>query len=221
MSTRAERRLREAQDAHEQATATHEQATAAFNVLDAQADAGELVDPADYATAEGAVKIAAKRVARTLAVVEQEQATVQEERARAVHRELVEAAGRIPVFEEQAAPLTRAITAYAQQAQGNAEAWEAVYRRVLDEIGVFPWEGAPAATAAKVSGVPDQVAWHETPIGRVPQSSGRPMSDRFYLEGVAYTRPSLLLLKEQLTDEVSKIFRDTEAGLIPAGEVAA
>lgn len=168
MSTRAERRLKEAQDAYEDAVNTHLAASSRFNALDAQADAGDAVDPLEYATAEGAVKIAAKRVERTRATVEQEQATVSEERTRAVHRELVEAASRIPTFEDQAAPVSRSITAYVEQAKGNVAAWEAVYRRVRDEIGTFPWEGEFAAADAGVSGVPDLVSWHETPSGRTP-----------------------------------------------------
>lgn len=219
MSTRAERRLKEAQEAHQDAVSAHLSVTSRFNALDAQADAGEDVDPLEYATAEGAVKIAAKRMERTQRAVQQEQTIVTQERTRAVHRELVEAAGDIPAFEEQAAPIMKSIAAYAQQARGNADAWEAVCRRVLDEIGTFPWEGEAAAVAAQSSGVPDLVSWFDTPTGRAPRSTGRLQPDRFWLDGVVYLRPSLTTLEGLLTEEVHKIFQDAQS-ISPQGVAA-
>lgn len=91
MSTRAERRLREAQTTLEQATQAHQTAAAALAAIEDRAVSGEDIDPLELAGAQGDAGIKTKRVQPAQAAVDAEQATVDEEKARARHRELVEA----------------------------------------------------------------------------------------------------------------------------------
>lgn len=210
MSTRAERRLKEATDAHQKAVEAHQEAVAAFTTLEAAADRGEVVDPLDYATAEGAVKIKAKHLDRAHSAMETERFTVDEERSRATRRDIAQAAEALAVSEIQAPDLVDTVQNYARQIRTQSAAWQKVYDRVRDEIGLFPWEGETRATADKVSGVPDIVHWHNTPTGRTFQWSGRPMTDRFWLDGVVYVQPSPYTLEERLVNEVKAAFRRSE-----------
>lgn len=143
MSTRAERRLREAQTTLEQATQAHQSAAAAFSALEDRAVAGETVDPLELAGAQGDLGIKAKRLERAQALVEDERATVEGERARAHHRELVEGAEAARTDMDTTEALT-AVEDLLRRAYAASDAWSAVRGRVLAEHGKLPLVGEVA-----------------------------------------------------------------------------
>lgn len=216
MSTRAERRLKEATEAHQKAHEAHQGAVATFTALEAQADRGEPVDPLEYASAEGAVKLKVKHLERAQAAVESEQATVDEERSRARRRDIVQAAAALPSPEVQSAGLLESVREHALNVRNQVSAWQKVYDRVRKEIGLFPWEGETRAAADKASGVPDIVTWFKGSEGRTFDWSGSPMTDRFWLDGVLYRCPSITDLEARLLDEVKAAFRQANLESVPA-----
>lgn len=143
MSTRAERRLREAQTTLEQATQAHQTAAAALAALEDRAVSGEDVDPLELAGTQGDAGIKAKRLERAQTAVDTEQATVDEEKARARHRELVEAAKATQVDLSTAGVLT-AVEDLLRRAYAASDAWSAVRGQVLAEHGKLPLVGEVA-----------------------------------------------------------------------------
>lgn len=181
MSTRAERRLKEATDAHQKAAEAHQAAVEALAVLDGHAAAGTAVDPLDYATAEGAVKIKAKHLDTARSAVEVEQATVDEERARAAHRALVDEVKAIP---EPAAlgDLYAALERVIRESFAASEAWENARSKVRAAYGEIPMTGNPAAAV----------------------NGDFYVAGAFKLDGVRYTRPDPEKLVRELSEHARR-----------------
>lgn len=184
MSTRAERRLREAQTILEQAAQAHQTAAAALAALEDRAVSGEDIDPLELAGAQGDAGIKAKRVQRAQAAVDAEQATVDDERARARHRELVEAAKATQVDLSTAA-VRAAMEDLLRRAFASADAWSEMRAAVLAEHGEIPFYG-PGNTA------PDGV---KSPT-------------LFKLDGVGYPDPDPYRLARDLRELADRVFED-------------
>ncbi|GAA2510360.1 hypothetical protein GCM10009859_06750 [Kocuria salsicia] len=140
MSTRAERRLREAQTTLEQATQAHQTAAAAFAALEDRAVSGEDVDPLELAGTQGDLAIKSKRVQRAQTAVNAEQSTVDEEKARARHRELVEAA-KATQADLSTAEVRTAMEDLLRRAYAASDAWSEMRSAVLAEHGEIPFYG--------------------------------------------------------------------------------
>lgn len=145
MSTRAERRLREAQTLLEQATEAHQTAAAALAALEDRALAGEDVDPLELAGAQGDLGIKTKRVQRAQAAVDTERATADEEKARARHRELVEAA-KATQADLSTTGVRAAMEDLLRRAYAASDAWSELQAAVRAEHGEIPFIG-PGNTA--------------------------------------------------------------------------
>ncbi|WP_144827283.1 hypothetical protein [Kocuria rhizophila] len=184
MSTGAERRLREAQTILEQAAQAHQTAAAALAALEDRAVSGEDIDPLELAGAQGDAGIKAKRVQRAQTAVDAEQATVDEERARARHRELVEAAKATQVDLSTAA-VRAAMEDLLRRAFASADAWSEMRAAVLAEHGEIPFYG-PGNTA------PDGV---KSPT-------------LVKLDGVGYPDPDPYPLARDLRDLADRVFED-------------
>lgn len=184
MSTRAERRLREAQTVLEQATEAHQAAAAALAALEDRAIAGEGVDPLDLAGAQGDLGIKAKRVQRAQAAVDTEQATVDEEKARSRHRELVEAA-KATQADLSTAEVRTPMEGLLRRAYAASDAWSELRAAVRAEHGEIPFYG-PGNTA------PDGV---KSPT-------------LVKLDGVGYPDPDPCRLARELRDLVDRVFED-------------
>lgn len=180
MSTRAERRLKEATDARQKAAEAHEAAVEALAVLDGHAAAGTAVDPLDYATAEGAVKIKAKHLDTARSAVEVEQATVDEERARAAHRALVAEVKAIP--EPALGDLFGSIERMVRETYAASATWEEVRQKVKDTYGEIQMTRNPGAIENGV------------------YFSG----NAFKLDGVRYTRPDPEKLVRELAERARR-----------------
>lgn len=140
MSTRAERRLKEAQATLEQATEAHQAAAAALAALEDRAVSGEDVDPLELASAQGDLGIKAKRVQRAQEAVDTEQATVDEEKARARHRELVNAAQATQV-DLDTTGIRQAMEDLLRRAYAASDAWSELQDAVRAEHGEIPFTG--------------------------------------------------------------------------------
>lgn len=197
MSTRAERRLREAQTILEQAAQAHQTAAAAFAALEDRAVSGEDVDPLELAGAQGDLGIKSKRVQRAQTAVDAEQATVDEEKARARHRELVEAAKATQV-DLSTAEVRTAMEDLLRRAYAASDAWSELQAAVRAEHGEIPFYG-PGNTA------PDGV---KSPT-------------LVKLDGVGYPDPDPYRLARDLRDLVDRVFEDVgieRARARPAGQ---
>lgn len=184
MSTRAERRLREAQTTLEQAAQAHQTAAAAFAALEDRAVSGEDVDPLELAGAQGELGIKSKRVQRAQTAVDTEQATVDDEKARARHRELVEAAKATQV-DLSTAEVRTAMENLLRRAYAASDAWSEMRSAVLAEHGEIPFYG-PGNTA------PDGV---KSPT-------------LFKLDGVGYPDPDPYRLVRDLRELADRVFED-------------
>lgn len=184
MSTRAERRLREAQTTLEQAAQAHQTAAAAFAALEDRAVSGEDVDPLELAGAQGELGIKSKRVQRAQTAVDTEQATVDDEKARARHRELVEAAKATQV-DLSTAEVRTAMEDLLRRAYAASDAWSEMRSAVLAEHGEIPFYG-PGNTA------PDGV---KSPT-------------LFKLDGVGYPDPDPYRLVRDLRELADRVFED-------------
>ncbi|WP_145009488.1 hypothetical protein [Kocuria salsicia] len=197
MSTRAERRLREAQTTLEQATQAHQSAAAAFSALEDRAVAGETVDPLELAGAQGDAGIKAKRVQRAQTSVDAEQATVVKEKAQARHRELVEAAQATQV-DLSTAEVRTAMEDLLRRAYAASDAWSEMRAAVRAEHGEIPFYG-PGNTA------PDGV---KSPT-------------LVKLDGVGYPDPDPYRLARDLRELADWVFEDVgmeRARARPAGQ---
>ncbi|WP_144998035.1 hypothetical protein [Kocuria marina] len=197
MSTRAERRLREAQTTLEQATQAHQTAAAALAALEDRAVSGEDIDPLELAGAQGDLGIKAKRVQRAQTAVDAEQPTVDEEKARARHRELVEAAKATQV-DLSTAEVRTAMEDLLRRAFASTAAWSEMRAAVLAEHGEIPFYG-PGNTA------PDGV---KSPT-------------LVKLDGVGYPDPDPYRLARDLRELADRVFEDVgieRARARPAGQ---
>ncbi|CAL8898611.1 hypothetical protein [Kocuria varians] len=187
MSTRAERRLREAQAILEQAAQAHQTAAAAFAALEDRAVSGEDIDPLELAGTQGDLGIKSKRVQRAQTAVDAEQATVDDERARVRHRELVEAAKATQV-ELSTAAVRAAMEDLLRRAFASADAWSEMRSAVLAEHGEIPFYG-PGNTA------PDGV---KSPT-------------LVKLDGIGYPDPDPHSIAQDLRDMADRVFEDLRA----------
>lgn len=183
MSTRAERRLREAQDALAEATSVHQAAAEAAQALEDRAVNGEAVEPLDLAAAQGDAGVKAKRVQRAQAAVDAEQATVDEERARARHRELVEAAQAARADLDTSGILTTVEDLF-RRAFAASDAHAEVKARVRAEHGELPRGGTHGVD---------------------------PMLQVFKLDGERYESPDQYRVVRNLKDAVQRVFDEIVA----------
>lgn len=184
MSTRAERRLKEAQTLHEQATEAHQAAATAFTALEDRAVAGEDVDPLDLAAAQGALGVKAKRLQLAQQAVDTEQATVDEERARARHKELVEAAQATQV-DLDTTGIRQAMEDLLRRAYAASDAWSELQSAVRAEHGEIPFYGS-GNTA----------------------SNGVTATNLVKLDGVGYRDRDPRRLARDLRDMADRVFED-------------
>lgn len=181
MSTRAERRLKEAQEALETAQAAHRTAATALAAIEEQAIHGDEVAPLDLAAAQGDERIKHKRVERAQSAVDTEQATVDEERARAAHRALVDEVKAIP---EPAAlgDLYAALERVIRESFAASEAWENARSKVRAAYGEIPMTGNPAAAV----------------------NGDFYVAGALKLDGVRYTRPDPEKLVRELSEHARR-----------------
>lgn len=184
MSTRAERRLREAQTTLEQAAQAHQTAAAALAALEDRAVSGEDIDPLELAGAQGDLGIKAKRVQRTQTAVDAEQSTVDEEKARARHRELVEAA-KATQADLSTTGVRAAMEDLLRRAYAASDAWSELQAAVRAEHGEIPFYG-PGNTA------PDGV---KSPT-------------LVKLDGIGYPDPDPHRIAQDLRDMADRVFED-------------
>lgn len=181
MSTRAERRLKEAQQALETAQGAHRTAATALAAMEEQAINGDDVAPLDLAAAQGDERIKAKRVDRAQAAVTTEQQTVDEERSRATHRVLVDQAQAIhpPAGLDD---LFGSIERMVRETYAASATWEEVRQKVKDTYGEIQMTGNPGAIENGV------------------YFSG----NAFKLDGVRYTRPDPEKLVRELSERARR-----------------
>lgn len=181
MSTRAERRLKEAQEALDTAQAAHRTAATALAAIEEQAIHGDEVAPLELAAAQGDERIKQKRVERAQSAVDTEQATVDEERARAAHRALVDEVKAIP---EPAAlgDLYAALERVIRESFAASEAWENARSKVRAAYGEIPMTGNPAAAL----------------------NGDFYVAGAFKLDGVRYTRPDPEKLVRELSERARR-----------------